>query len=63
MENRVWTALQKDKWTDDGVRFIESLHDAIVRIFEKADKEDMQILARGIDTNLFEVMDILDMYL
>jgi len=62
MENKVWTVLQKEKWTEEGVKDIENLHDAIVRIFEKADKEDMQILARGINANLFEVMDILDIY-
>jgi len=63
MENKVWTVLQKEKWTEEGVKDIENLHDAIARISEKADKEDMQVLARGINTNLFEVIDILEIYI
>lgn len=63
MGNKVWTVLQKEKWTEEGVKSIENLHDTILRIFQKIDKEDMQILAKGINTNLYEVIDMLEMYL
>ena len=62
IEKDVWTILNKEKWNNEGVRHIENLHDAIVRIFEKADIKDLQILSLGIDTNLYEVINILTEY-
>jgi len=63
MENKVWDILNKDIWIEEGQKQIEQLHDAIVRIFDKVDKNDMLILNKGIDTQLFQVMEILDRYL
>ena len=58
MKNKVWGILNKDIWTEEGQLEIEQQHHAIVRIFKKVDKNDMLILNKGIDTQLFQVMDI-----
>jgi len=63
MKNKVWNIIQKDIWTEEGQIKIEQLHDAIVRIFDKADKNDMRILCDGMCTSLFPTMDILEEYL
>jgi len=64
MQNKVWSILNKEIWTEEGQNKIEQLHDAFVRIFEKVDKEDVRILYTGIsESNLFQVMDIMEEYL
>jgi len=63
MKNKVWDILQKDIYTEEGQKQVEQLHDAIVRILDKIDKNDMRIFYDGMCTKLFPVMDILDEYL
>ena len=62
MKKDVWAFLNKEKWTEGGVKHVENIHNAIVGIIEKADIEDLRILKLAIDENLYEVMDILAEY-
>lgn len=61
-KNNVWSILDKREWTKEGVKHMENVHDAIVRIVEKAGIEDLRILDQAIDEHLYSVMDILSEY-
>ena len=63
MQHKVWDIINKEVYTGKGQRKIEQLHDTIIRIFEKAGKDDMKILYEGICTKLFPIMDIMEEYL
>jgi len=65
MKNKVWDILknQKEIYTEEGQKNIEQLHDAIVRIFEKVNKNDMMIFYEGMCASIFPTMYILDEYL
>ena len=63
MKNKVWDILQKDIYTEEGQKQVEQLHDAIVKIFEKVGKDDIQIFYDGMCTKLFPTMGILEEYL
>ena len=61
VENSVWNILRKDNYTEEGIKKIEGLYDAIERLcMSSTNPKDIELLSDGINENLYEVMDILD---
>ena len=58
----VWQILNKDMWTEDGVREFEQLHDLIVDLIKRNGLETMRAVLNGINLNLREFMLILSHY-
>lgn len=60
--HEVWekTNINKEKWTEKGKKKIEELYDVLKRVYTVANKDDMDAINKGVNENLFIVMDILD---